>query len=565
MRRHCVVIGNGMVGARFAEEVRRHDPAARALAITVLGAEHRPAYNRVLLPNLLSGVMQDEDLTHDAHGGHVGADVTVRASATAIRLDLGRRAVVTSDGDELRYDDLVLATGARARVPDIRGIWAFASDGDGEDQLCQEVTALRTIADARRLANLAATARRKHGRIAVLGGGVLGIEAARALAARGTAVTVLHRGGHLMDRQLDAPAGRALAAAARAMGIDVRLAVDAVRWEPGQGLWVRAADGAGREPAAEPGAAPGTELVRADGLLLSAGTIPETRLAAAGGLRLVPSGAIAIDDALTTSDPHVYAIGDCAGHPGAAGGLVQPGWEQAAVLARRLAGAQPRARYRGSSCVTRLKATGIDLTCAGDPFPEPGDPEYEVLRFEDSGRYAKLVLQDDRVTGAIMLGFPDAAAGIVQLYDRDAPVPADRLALLLGRALPADGGCAGAPAALPDHAIVCRCNMVTKAQLRDAWYAGATSRAALTAATRAATGCGGCGSDIDAFADWLTRTDPGAPPAIHGPGASGSTPNEDPSARPRTPVITEPTEMNVTSEFFPTPRSSPAQQEAMFP
>jgi assimilatory nitrate reductase electron transfer subunit len=293
-----------------------------------------------------------------------------------------------------------------------------------------------------------------------------------------------------MDRQLDVPAGRVLAAALRAIGVEVRLGATSRRWEPGRGLWLD--DG----------------LLPCSGLLLSAGTVPEAELAATAGLRLTPSGAVAINDALTTSDPHVHAIGDCAGHPGAAGGLVQPGWEQATVLASRLTGADPRGRYRGSAAVTRLKAAGIDLMCAGDPFPEPGDPEYEVLRFEDTERYAKLVLQDDRVAGAIMLGFPDAAAGIIQLYDRDAPVPADRLALLFGRALPQESGASVTPAGLPDHAIVCRCNMVTKAQLREAWYGGATSRPGLSSATRAATGCGGCGSDIDAFASWLASTDP---------------------------------------------------------
>jgi assimilatory nitrate reductase electron transfer subunit len=496
-----VIIGNGMVGARFAQEARRHDPAARALAITVVGAEHRPAYNRVLLPNLLSGTMRDEDLILGDRGWYASHHVRLRTGTPAIRVDVAAHAVWTGDGDVIGYDHLVLATGARARVPALPGIAA------GFPEVAAGVTALRTIGDARRLANLALTARRKHGRIAVLGGGVLGIEAARALTARGTAVTVLHRGGHPMDRQLDAPAGRVLAAAIRATGIDLRLAVEAVRWEPGRGLWIRPTG----NPGAEPGAAPGAELVRADGLLVSAGTIPETGLAAAAGLRLAPSAAIAIDDALTTSYPDVYAIGDCAGHPGAAGGLVQPGWEQAAVLASRLTGAEPRSRYRGSSRVTRLKAAGIDLTCAGDAFPDVADPDFEVLRFEDAGRYAKLVLQADRVAGAIMLGFPDAAAGIVQLYDRDAPVPADRLALLLGRALPEEASGTRAPAALPDHAIVCRCNMVTKAQLRDAWYDGATSRPALCAATRAATGCGGCGGDVDAFADWLSSTDPVKP------------------------------------------------------
>ncbi len=133
-----------------------------------------------------------------------------------------------------------------------------------------------------------------------------------------------------------------------------------------------------------------------------------------------------------------------------------------------------------------------------------------MLRFEDPARerYAKLVLRDDRVAGAILIGLPDAAAGIVQLYDRDGVAPADRLALLLGRALPAESGGGSGPASLPDYTVVCRCNMVTKGQLRDAWYGGACGRAALSSATRAATGCGTCGDDLDAVAAWLAETDP---------------------------------------------------------
>jgi assimilatory nitrate reductase electron transfer subunit len=162
--------------------------------------------------------------------------------------------------------------------------------------------------------------------------------------------------------------------------------------------------------------------------------------------------------------------------------------------------------------VTRLKAAGIELTAVGASLAEPGlDAELEVLRFEDPARerYAKLVLSDDRVVGAVLIGLPDAGAGIVQLYDRGGPAPADRLALLLGRALPPEaGGGAAGPASLPDYAVVCRCNMVTKGQLRDAWYGGACGRVALSSATRAATGCGTCGDDLDAIAAWLAETVP---------------------------------------------------------
>lgn len=568
---HVVVVGHGMAGARFAEEVRGHDPEGRRVRLTVLAAEPRPAYNRVLLPNLLSGVMREEDFTATVVAGlpvvagqemtasrngsvlHPDAPMSLRVGTTVTRIDpvaktvlvartaaAGLAATSTRDrgrdraragaftdpaaatGELLSYDVLVLATGARPAIPPLPGLraeagtraggrpssppWPVRPAGAGNgrpegeaaprsaERLADGVAALHSLADARRVAAFAQAARRAGGQVVVLGGGVLGLEAARALAAHGTAVTVVHRGGHLMDRQLDAPAGRVLAAAMRRTGVDVSLGVGAARWEPGRGLWLT--DG---------------NLVRASGLVVCTGTVPCTELARDTGLRLTEAGAIAVDDTLATSAAWIYAVGDCAGHPGAAGGLVQPGWEQAAVLAGRLTGATPRARYRGSGAVTRLKAAGIELTAVGASLTEPGaDADVEVLRFEDPARerYAKLLLSADRVIGAVLIGLPDAAAGIVQLYDRDAPVPADRLALLLGRALPPEAGGVTGPGALPDHAVVCRCNMVTKRQLRDAWYRGACGRAALSAATRAATGCGTCGDDLDVMAAWLAETDP---------------------------------------------------------
>lgn len=470
--RRLVLVGHGMVGHRFCEEIRRRDPDGSLVELTVLAAESRTAYNRVLLPNVLSGVMDPGELSLGATPG-----VQVRAGTAAVALDRDAGTVLTAEGQVLAYDDLVLATGAAARIPKIPG-------------LDRSVLALRTVGDARRLNALAAAARRTRGRIVVLGGGVLGLEAARALAARGTPVTVVHPVDRLMERQVDAGGGRILATAMRRTGVAVELGAGASRWEPGRGLWVT--DG---------------RLIPATGMLVSTGAAPEAGLARQAGLRLTESGAIAVDDTLTTADPRVHAIGDCAGHPGAASGLVQPGWEQAAVLAGRLTGTDPRARYRGSTVVTRLKAAGIELTCLGDGLSEGTD--YEILRFEDPSRerYAKLVIDGDRIAGAIIVGLPDAAAGITQLYDRGAPAPADRLALLLGRALPPETGEPG-PGGLPEHAIVCRCNMVTKAALRDAWYRGATCAKDLSAATRAATGCGTCGDEVGAFATWLAETDP---------------------------------------------------------
>jgi assimilatory nitrate reductase electron transfer subunit len=256
-------------------------------------------------------------------------------------------------------------------------------------------------------------------------------------------------------------------------------------------------------------------LIPGDLLVVSTGVRPRVELAAAAGLRT--DHGVLVDDTLTTSDPRIRAIGDCARHPGAESGLVQPAWEQAAVLADLLTDADATTRYLGTSTVTRLKAAGIELATMGDAHTiddgtpdEHADDPTEVLRFDDPrrGRYAKLALRDDRVTGAIMIGLPDAAATVTQLYDSGAPAPTDRLALLLGRALPADTA-AGArtPASLPDDAVLCRCNTVTKGGLVAAWHAGATSTPELARATRATTGCGGCVGAVTALASWLGQRD----------------------------------------------------------
>ncbi|OON83005.1 hypothetical protein B1H18_01115 [Streptomyces tsukubensis] len=475
-----------MAAARLVEEIGRRDPEGRRTALTVLGAEHVPAYNRVLLPALCAGTLREDDLALGPAGGPPpGADV--RLGTEAVLIDRGRRVVTTHDGDQVAYDQAVLATGATAVRPGVTGL-----DGPG-------VTVLRTLGDARRLGVLARAARRRGLPIAVLGGGVLGLETARALAAGGLIVTVVHPAAHLMNRQLDTGAGRILADALRRTGVRLRLGSAVVRW-----------DGAGPPHERRLHLADGTVHPCA-GLVLATGSRPRTRLARECGLAADEYG-VRVDDTLTTSDPAIRALGDCAHHPGAPGGLVQPAWDQAAVLAGLLTATDPGTRYRGTAAVTRLKATGIDLTCLGEARREPGDADdtaHEVIRLEDPARerYAKLVLRGDTVTGAIMLGVPDAAAGLVQLYTRGAPAPADRLALLLGRALPPEAA-GGGPAALPDYAVVCRCNTVTKSALRGAWHAGAKSPAELIRATRATTGCGGCRADVEKTAAWLAETDP---------------------------------------------------------
>ncbi|MEU4806202.1 FAD-dependent oxidoreductase [Actinosynnema sp. NPDC023587] len=479
--RRVVVVGYGMAGARLAEEIRDRDPDGVRVALTVVGAEPHPAYNRVLLSNVLAGgVDVDAVRLHEPDWGH-RSGVDLRIGTAAVRVDRAARVVELADGQALPYDALVLATGSVPRLPPVPGL--FGPDGG----LSDGVAVFRDLDDCLRI--LAAA--RPGAPVAVLGGGLLGLEAARGLVGRGNLVTVVHPLGHPMERQLDPGAGRVLADALGRTGVEFRFGRSARGYTPGVGLEL------------DDGTAVPAEL-----LVVATGVRPEAGLARACGLA-VEQG-IVVDDALRTTDPRIHALGDCAQHRGTVNGLVQPAWEQATVLAALLTGADPGIRYRGTPVVTRLKARGIDLTSLGEVHVEPDEPGVEVLRVEDPtrGRYAKIVLRDNLVVGAVLLGVPDAAATVTQLFDQGMPAPDDRLALLLGRALVTGPTGSTAPADLPGTTLVCRCNTVRKEQLVTAWNTGARAVGALALATRATTGCGTCLDVVTAIADWLATRKP---------------------------------------------------------
>lgn len=479
--RRVVIVGQGMAGTRLAEEIRRRDPAAERVALTIIGDEPCPAYNRVLLSAVLAGSLTPELVRLHEAGWAEQHQVDLRLGAAVTGLDRGSRQIAVTDGSTVDYDVLVLATGSRAWIPPTEGL--LTEQGG----LASGAVTFRTLADCERILAHA----RPGAPVAVLGGGLLGLEAARGLAGRGSLVTVVHPVGHLMERQLDPAAGQVLAKTLATLGVECRLGQRAARYLPGDGL--KLDDGT---------------LVPADLVVVSAGVKPETVLAESAGLAV--DGGILVDDSLRTSDPRVHAIGDCARHPGTVPGLVQPAWEQAAVLADLVTGTDPAARYRGTPAVTRLKARDVDLAALGEVHVPVDAPDSEVLCLQDParGHYAKLVVRNDRIVGAIVLGSPDAAAMIIQLYDRAVPVPSDRLALLLGRALPGGAQSAQTPADLPASAVVCRCNTVTKAQLVRAWRAGAQGVGELVTATRATTGCGSCRDAVHGVASWLSATGP---------------------------------------------------------
>ncbi|KAB8186257.1 NAD(P)/FAD-dependent oxidoreductase [Nonomuraea phyllanthi] len=453
-----VVIGNGMAGSRLVSELRARDPHIR---ITIFGAESRQPYNRVLLSNVLAGSSRPDQVRlldtswYDSH--HVEAAF----GDPVVHIDRDTGHVVTGSGRREPYDLLVLATGSEAIVPPIPGV--------------ERAIPFRTLDDCERIMEAA-----EHARNAVVvGGGLLGIEAARGLAGRGLPVTLLHLAGHLMERQLDVEAGEVLGETLAGLGVEIRTGVSA---ESVAGDGVRLAGG---------------ELVEADLVVLACGVRPLTGLAADAGLEV--RRGVVVDDELRTDDPSIFAIGECAEHDGTVYGLVAPAWEQASVAADVITGG--KALYRGSRLVTRLKARSVELAAMGET--QLTEEHAEVVRFSHRARgtYRKLVIRDGRLVGAILLGESDAVGTLTQLFDRGGPVPGDRAGLLFPGLSPA--AVADSPTLMPDAARVCQCNNVTKGQIRACWEAGARDVAAVAAATRATTGCGTCRDAVEGIVGWL--------------------------------------------------------------
>lgn len=529
-----VVVGNGMVGSRFVEDLLDRTPAGVPLTVTVLGAEEHEPYNRVLLSEVVAGKVDVASITLPAARDE--RLLTLRGVAAA-RLDRAARVVHATDGSAHPYDVLVLATGARARVPDLAGLTAWrAQVGAVAGDLPAGVHALRTLDDAREVVAATLNARRA----VVLGGGVLGLEAACGLARRGVAVTVVHGGPHLMERQLDHDAAAAVARGLDRLGITHRVATfadDVLLDTAGRltGLRVRPADGTPADAA---------DLLGADLLVMTAGTVAETGLAAAAGLEVRRGVVVGAD--LATADPAVHAVGDCAEPPEGATGLIAQGWDQArrlaTALAERLARPAPDAAALPSPTsaveatgtaatgpvgpvgpapaagtdLVRVKAHGLDVVAMGVCGPDdPGGRGdrfavgHRSLRLADprTGRHVEVVVADGVVVGATCVGDPRAAADLTAAYTRATPVPADPAHLLLS---PVRGAAAPAaepsPTLMPDRATVCRCNGVTKGEIVACWHDGARDVAAVARRTRATTGCGGCTDAVCGLVDWLARS-----------------------------------------------------------
>ncbi|MFG1831254.1 nitrite reductase large subunit NirB [Micromonospora chersina] len=445
-----VVVGNGMVGQRFVEALRARD-TERRWQVTVLGEERRPAYDRVRLSAFFDGVSAEELNLHTPDDG-----VELRLGEPALALDRARRVVTTAAGEH-PYDALVLATGSSAFVPpiggaDLPGVFVYRTLDD--------LTAIRAHAEGRRTG-------------AVIGGGLLGLEAANALRLLGLDTSVVEFAPRLMPVQVDEAGGAMLRRYVEELGVTTYLGVATSALRPGPDGTVGALDLAdGR-------------TVEADLVVVAAGIRPRDELARAAGLPLGPRGGVLVDAGCRTADERIWAVGECAAVDGTCHGLVAPGYATAEVVADRLLGGA--ATFPGADTATKLKLLGVDVASFGDAHGvTPGCLD---VTFTDPATrsYAKLVLSDDAKTllGGVLVG--DASAYPTLRASVGGPLPAPPLALLA----PAGGAGAGA-GALPAAAQVCSCNAVTRADLDAAIAGGATDVPALKACTRAGTSCGSC-------------------------------------------------------------------------
>lgn len=445
-----VVIGNGMVGHRLVEALRDRDTAGH-WHITVVGEEPRTAYDRVALSSYFDGASAQDLSLGDLSGPRVDVHVNERA----VGVDRANRTVTTASGRVLAYDRLVLATGSTPFVPPVPG-----HDLPG----CH---VYRTIED---LDAITASARGARTGV-VVGGGLLGLEAANALRLLGVQAHVVELAPHLMPAQIDEGAGGLLRTLITDLGVRVHTGSASTAVEAGpDGRVARLVLG--------------EDSLEADLVVFSVGIRPRDDLARAIGLQVGERGGIVVDDTCTTSDAHIHAVGEAANHRGTVYGLIAPGNAMAEVVADRLVGG--RATFTGADTSTKLKLMGVDVASFGDAHGRTPGALDVVVNDAAGGRYAKLVVSDDAATllGGVLVGDASAYATLRPLVG--SPLPGDPLSLITpeGAALGAD--------ALPDSAQICSCNAVTKGELTEAVSCGNHDVPALKACTKAGTSCGSC-------------------------------------------------------------------------
>lgn len=459
IKQKLVILGNGMAGARVAEEILKRDPERRLFEITIIGGEPHGNYNRILLSNVLNGTQSEQEITINALEWYKDNEITLLAGVPAIGIRRDRRTVMMLDARQIPYDKLIIATGSRPFVPPIPGTDLYG------------VFVFRTLEDCTSIAKWA-----KEAKVAaVIGGGLLGLEAAKGVMTHGPQVHVIEMAPHLMAVQVDGQGGAILGKTIANLGVTAHCNKATVELLSDEGSKVRGIK-----------FKDGSELA-CDMVVISAGIRPNAELAKEAGLTV--ERAIVTDDQMLTSDPDIYAVGECVQHRGKIYGLVAPIWEQCHVLTDHLTGTNPAAAYSGSFIATKLKVMGVNVASMGE---RDGQPTDEIVRYEEpeNGIYKKLIVRNGKLAGAILVGDTESYDDLAGKMKSMAALPARRAELLFGA--PAEAGGDFSLAQLPDDKQICDCNGVCKGKIVDAIKAGKTTVFGVGKATRAGTGCGSC-------------------------------------------------------------------------
>ncbi|NPU94404.1 MAG: nitrite reductase large subunit [Gammaproteobacteria bacterium] len=460
-KQKLVVIGNGMVGQKFLAQLAESDQAA-AFEVTTFCEEPRPAYDRVYLSAYFSGKTA-EDLSLVPPGFFESNNINLRLNDKAVNIDRAAKKVITANGESLPYDKLVLATGSYPFVPPI----------PGKDR--PECLVYRTIED---LEAIKATAAKSRVGV-VVGGGLLGLEAAKALKDLGLETHVVEFAPRLMAVQVDEGGGKLLRSMIEEMGVKVHTGKNTQKIEDGTNTTLKMCF------------ADGSEL-ETDLILFSAGIRPRDELAKIAGIAMGERGGITVNNFCQTSDPDIFAIGECALWNGRIFGLVAPGYQMAQVAVDAITG-KLESEFKGADMSTKLKLMGVDVASIGDAHGTTKGAQSYSFVDEVNKVYKKIVVSNDNkyLLGAVLVGEAENYGTLLQMMLNNIELPEFPDMLILPQR---DGAAAPAMGVdkLPDSAQICSCNNVTKGQLCCSVQSGVTELGALKAATKAGTSCGGC-------------------------------------------------------------------------
>lgn len=456
-KENLVIIGNGMAPGRMLEHLLDID--AERYLVTIFNAEPRVNYNRLMLSPVLAGEKSYEDIITHNDQWYEDHNITLHRKTPVSHIDAIAKTVTTQSGTTFSYDKLVIATGSSPiMIPlpghDLPGVMVYRDLDDVEAMLAASRACTQAV---------------------VIGGGLLGLEAAAGLNEQGMNVTVVHLAEHLMEKQLDKPAGLLLEKAMRARGINILTGANTAEINGDASVTgITLKDGT---------------IIPAELVVMAVGIRPSTALADTAGLSV--NRGIDVDDKMCTSDPSIYALGECAEHRGNCYGLVAPLYDMAKVLAQTLT--DNEAVYNGSVLSTKLKVSAVDLFSAGE-FLGGNDDEEIVVRDAANGVYRRLVVRDNRITGIVLYGDTSDSAWFFDLLKNGTDITDMRSTVLFGAAYQGDANAdpTAAVAALPDSAEICGCNGVCKSVIVNAIESGESTLDGVRSITKASASCGSC-------------------------------------------------------------------------